>query len=518
MSDELILTVAQMKYCEKYADDNGISYLQLMENAGKALADRMIEICTEKGFKSVLILAGKGNNGGDGFVCAHHMKQAGIDAEIMLCCGMPATDISKAVFEKYREDIELVNCEEAKYAELFSKYDLLLDCIFGTGFKGSFREDILPLFKAIGECGCYKVACDIPSGVNADSGSACDHAFKAEETITMHAYKAGMLLGQGRYLCGGITLCEIGIPDEAVLEDVPENETVLCEPSVSYLRSLLPERPRWGHKGSFGKLICVCGSDHYIGAAAISASAALRTGAGLVELCSTEKVISSVSGSLPECIYSAVKTDEQGFITYENTDMILHKAEGASALLVGCGMGHTPDTEKLAAELVERSPVPVILDADGINSLVPNIDVLSKKKSTVILTPHPAELGRLCGLAPADVLSRRMEIGHAFAEKYGVVLVSKSSETIVFYEDKARLLRFGNTALAKGGSGDMLAGMIGSFTAQAPVNCAEMAQLGCFVMGSAAERLTKTKSARGVLATDIIASLPEFLYELEMAE
>lgn len=518
MNDELILSVSQMKYCEKYADEHGVSYLQLMENAGKALAQRLAQICTERGFKSVLILAGKGNNGGDGFVCAHHLKNAGINADIMLCCGAPATDISKAVFEKYREDISLVQCEETEYSGLFGKYDMLLDCIFGTGFKGSFREDILPLFRALEECESCKIACDIPSGVNADSGCACEYAFSAEETVTMHAVKAGMLTAQGRYLSGRVTVCEIGIPDEAVLEDVPECETLLCEPSAEYLTELLPERPRWGHKGTFGKLLCVCGSDRYIGAAAIAVSAALRTGAGLVELCSTEKVIASCSAKLEECIYTAVKTDSVGFITYDNIGMLLKKAETSTAILIGCGMGHTPDTERLVAELVEKSPVPVILDADGINSLAANIDVLTKKSSTVILTPHPAELGRLCGLSPAEVLARRLDIGHDLARRYGVVLVSKSSETIVFYEDKARLLRFGDTSLSKGGSGDMLAGMTGSFTAQQPSKCAEMAQLACFVMGAAAERLTRARSPRSVLASDIIASLPEFLHALETGE
>lgn len=515
MAEELILSTKQMKLCESYADNEGISYLQLMENAGKALADRVSEICAEHELRSVLILTGKGNNGGDGIVCAHHLRKAGIRADIMLCCGMPATDISKEVFSRYGEESTPIECENADYTELFDKYDMLLDCVFGTGFKGGFREDILPIFKAAQDFGGFKAACDIPSGVNADSGEACEYAFCADETITMHAIKMGMLLSKGRYLCGGMTVCDIGIPDEALMGDLPEVETLLCEPDESYLGSLLPKRQPWGHKGSFGKLICVCGSDSYIGAAGISVTAALRMGVGLVELCSTERVVSAVSSRVCECIYSVMETDTQGFMTSQNAEAILKKAENASALLIGCGIGHTEETEKLVSALVENSPVPVILDADGINSLVPNIDILAKKKSKVILTPHPAELARLCGVPVAQALSERFELGRAFAKKYDVIPVSKSSETIVFYGDKARLLRYGDTALAKGGSGDMLAGIIGSLTAQQPESCEEAAQLGCYIMGRAAEALSSTRSQRGILASDIIASLPAFLKQLE---
>lgn len=535
MSEELILSVKQMKLCESYADSEGVNYLQLMENAGKALAERVGEICTEHGLRSVLILTGKGNNGGDGIVCAHHLRKSGIRADIMLCCGMPVTDISKEVFSEYGEETKLVECENTDYATLFEGYDMLLDCVFGTGFKGGFRENILPIFKAAEVFNGFKTACDIPSGVNADSGEACDHAFRADETITMHAVKTGMLLSKGRYLCGRVTVCEIGIPDEAVMCDSPEMETVLCEPNESYLRSLLPKRQPWAHKGSFGKLICVCGSDSYVGAAGISVTAALRTGVGLVELCSTERVVNAVSSSVYECIYSVMKTDPQGFMTSQNAEAILKKAEGASAMLIGCGLGHTEETEKLVAALVENSPVPVILDADGINSLVPNIDILAKKKSKVILTPHPAELARLCSVPTAQVLSERFELGQAFAKKYDVVLVSKSSETMVFFGDKARLLRYGDTSLAKGGSGDMLAGIIGSLTAQQPENCEDAAQLGCCIMGRAAETLSGSRlqkstassgiiaelpklpvvSQRGILASDVIASLPAVLRQIE---
>jgi NAD(P)H-hydrate epimerase len=336
-------------------------------------------------------------------------------------------------------------------------------------------------------------------------------------TVTFHNKKLGMCLSPARYHCGEISVEDIGIPQRAVVgEDDDEPKEIITQlHDEEVLSGMLPPRIPWGHKGTFGKLVSVCGSESYIGAAGISTLAALRTGVGLVNLCAPKAVINSLSSRILECTYSAMKTDSDGFMTSENVPNILSKLESADCLLIGCGLGHTPETERLVATLVENSPCQIILDADGINSLCPNIDVLSKRKSTVTLTPHPAELARLCGVSTAEILSDRHRYATEFARKYNVTVVSKGAETILTDGDYTNIIAVGNTALAKGGSGDMLAGIIASFSAQNPIRGDSNALLGCYVMGNTAEMLSEERSQRGILATDIIDALPKYLRQLE---
>ena len=509
---ERILTVPQMIFCEQQSDRLGVTLRQLMDNAGEELGRQILGECVRTGKKNVLILVGKGNNGGDGLVAANFLFDSGVIPTVMLCCGEPATELSKAAFEKLHRGIEVTGCD----TRLIAGADIIVDCIFGTGFKGEVRENMHSLFDAVNESSAFKLACDIPSGADANSGQVSGHTVRADMTVTMHAKKLGMVLSPARYYCGEVRVCDIGIPDFSDMADGGELAQVINKPDDrEYFKALLPRRLPWGHKGSFGKLVCVCGSESYIRAAGISAMAALRTGVGLVELCTPEKVIQALSSRMPECTYQKMAADNEGFMTADNADKILSRLEGADALLLGCGLGHTDGTEKLVAQLVESSPVPVILDADGINSLAANIDVLLKKRSAVILTPHPGELARLCGVTVGEILADRQAHAYGLAKKYGVTVVSKSAETLVCSGDECFVMSFGNTALSKGGSGDMLAGITASLMAQQPEKPENAAQLGCYIMGGTAEMLSADRSQRGILAQDIIRALPFFLGKLE---
>ena len=212
-----------------------------------------------------------------------------------------------------------------------------------------------------------------------------------------------------------------------------------------------------------------------------------------------------------------MKTDKDGFMVAENAETILKKCEKASSLLIGCGLGHTAETEKLVAELIEKAEIPIVLDADGINSLCPNIDVLLKKKSTVILTPHPAELARLCGVTVGEVMSDRLGFAYRLSEKYGVTVLAKSADTFAVDGGKVYLCTEGTTALAKGGSGDMLAGIVSSYVAQG-CDALDAAALGSFTLGSTALLAGYKRSERGIIARDVIDALPRFLYDLENAD
>lgn len=528
MIKDRILTVDQMIACERRSEELGVPASELMAAAGEKLAGHILSETMADGqpdTPEVVILAGKGNNGGDGMVAANHLFRSGISVRVVLCCGNPATETAHGAFEKLNKSIEVMFYDgdtTHAWAKAISESTIVVDCIFGTGFSGEIGRELQPLFIHLNTYARRVIACDIPSGVDARSGQAGVLAVTADITVTMHAKKLGMLLSPAKYFCGKVIVDDIGIPAAANTGDpLMENEiyakaSMLSDEQLG--KKFLTSRKPWAHKGTFGKLVCVCGSDRYVGAAGISATAALRMGVGLVEVCSTENVVRSLSANLYECIFSTMKSDDSGCMTSDNAEEILSRLEDAKALLLGCGLGHTPETEKLVAELVEKSPVPVIIDADGINSLVPNIDVLLKKKSTVILTPHPGELAKLCGVSQEEVLSDRLKYAYGLSKKYGITIVSKSSETIVCCADRTEVITAGNTALSKGGSGDMLAGMIASLTAQTKrsslINCI----LACMVMGRCAEVLSTKRSERGILPRDILAYMPFFLKHLESGE
>ena len=528
MIKDRILTVEQMKASEIRSAECGVSAEELMAAAGEKLAGHVISETMSDGqpdTPEVVILAGKGNNGGDGLVAANHLFRGGVSTKVVLCCGNPTTEQAHNAFNKLNKSIEVMFYDgdtTHAWAKAISDSTIVVDCIFGTGFSGEIQRDLQPLFIHLNTYAKRVIACDIPSGVDARSGQAGVLAVTADVTVTMHAKKLGMLLSPAKYFCGKIYVEDIGIPAAAMTgSEIMANEIYCKASSLDNLhlgKKFLTSRKPWAHKGTFGKLVCVCGSDRYIGAAGISASAAMRIGVGLVEVCSTQRVVEALAGNLYECIFSVMESDDKGCISSSNAETILERLTDAKALLLGCGLGNTPETEKLVAELIERSPVPVILDADGINALVPNIDVLLKKKSTVILTPHPGELARLSNVTQEEVLADRLKFTYALSHKYGVTVVSKSSETIVCCADRTEVITAGNTALSKGGSGDLLAGLIASLTAQTKrsslINCI----LACMVLGRCAEELGKKRSERGILARDIVAYLPFFLKQLEGGE
>ena len=503
-----IYSVPQMIRAEKRSDELGVSLSALMDNAGRTLADEIEKECLRLSEDEPVILVGKGNNGGDGIVAAEILAQRGFKPVIALCCGKPSTELASAAMKKLSEGVKVV---EKASGELIRSAKVLVDCIFGTGFRGEISEELMPLFEDIAGSDAFVIACDIPSGANARNGEASKLAVKAELTVTMHRGKLGMYLSPARYLCGEIRVCDIGIPEGA--EEGCEEFAVSFSVYDGKGSELLPERPVWGHKGTFGRALCICGSSRYFGAARMSCEAALRTGAGLVELVSTEKCIDTIAPAMPECIYTKAGSGES--LTAASLGTIEERIRGASAVLIGCGLGCNSQTEELVKGLIEMSEVPLIIDADGINSLCMNIDVLLKKKSEVILTPHPAELARLCGVSVSDVMSDRAGYAIGLASRYGVTVVSKSAETLVANGSSCVVVQTGNTALSKGGSGDMLAGALASVTAQRPDKPMENSILAALIIGESAKALSEVLSERGIIARDILKQIPLTLKDIE---
>lgn len=497
----MILTPKQMAAAEKFAEQNGVTLGQLMDNAGLALSREAAAVAYKNMIKKAVVLCGKGNNGGDGLVCAELLSDMGMEVTAALVCGDPATDLAKAAFDKMSRRVTVA---KEPTPEIFSGCGLVIDAVFGTGFHGELPDRIKEIFAAAEKCSGIKIACDCPSGVNCLDGSAAAGTLHCSKTVTFHAVKAGCLLKPSVGYCGEIVVCDIGIPEhptDLIIQDLREG----------FPAAHLPERPSTGHKGNFGKLTAVCGSLKYRGAALLSCSAAVRSGVGMVEVCSPEEVINGMWTSLPEAIYC--KTDMSD--PDKAAEAVLARAENSTALLVGCGMGHSIETEKFMAALIKNCRIPMVIDADGINSICGNIDILMNAKAQVILTPHPGELARLCSVSVGEAAEKRLELAVGFARKTGAILSAKGADSFITDGKELFISRFGNTALSKGGSGDILAGITASFAAQrtAPLYAAAAAAV---VLGKAAETLSENASCRSISGSDIVGSLPYVFKKLDI--
>lgn len=505
-----ILTPEQMRMAEQASVQLGVGLDKLMDNAGERLGEHILQAAQRLMKRNVVFLVGSGNNGGDGYVAARYLAEAGLDTTVILCCGEPKTELSVSAANKAADKCRFCSRTERAASEALNSADIIADCVFGTGFHGDIRGELSEFFAAVNKLCAYKIACDVPSGVNSHNGQASQNTFCADETVTFHRGKSGLYISPAKAFCARITVADIGIPDgweQGIGLDI-------SMAAAEQAAAMLPYRPEDGHKGTFGKCTLVCGSAKYPGAAMISAMSALRSGVGIVNLCTPAAVISAMGQRIPECTFTAMSTDDEGFISAANIDSILSQLEKSQAAVIGCGLGKNNSTVELVQKIVQQAKCPLLIDADGINCLSEHIDVLKDKQTEIILTPHIGELARLCGEDVKNVLGDVFGYAHAIAEKYGVTVHAKSAQTLTVNGDKCVITDFGCSALSKGGSGDMLAGLIGSLTAQG-VSPADACVLADYIMGSSAKGLCESRSPRAILATDIISEFPYAFYRAE---
>lgn len=506
-----IVTPKQMAEAEQASVKLGVSLEELMGNAGEALAKEILSLAHSKMLDKVVILSGNGNNGGDGFVCAEFLAEAGVISTVILMCGKPKTELSKAAFERLDKKINVIDKSSCEFNDIINRADIIADCVFGTGFHGEIKSELLPYFDDIQKAQAYKIACDCPSGINCLNGQISAGTVKCHKTITFHCSKTGLQFHPAKDYCGEIAVSSIGIPN-GWDNDLDFSINQVGRPEI---KKLLPLRNRNSHKGTYGKLMVICGCEQYMGAAALCAKSALRSGVGIVNLCTPTTVAQSLVSAMPECTFTALKADENGFSTAENVSMIIERSKDCSAIVIGCGLGVTKGTKTLVYEVIKKAKCPIIVDADGINCLSEHIDILEEKQAEVILTPHPAELARLCGISTDEVLSERIKYALTLAKKYKVTVHAKGTQTITAGADgNCFITDFGNTALSKGGSGDMLCGLIGSFRAQGVLSESACLLASC-LLGSTAERLAEDQSERGIIASDIISCIPQELKSWE---
>ncbi len=478
----------QVKELDKYCENMLlIPCRELMARAGKGLAEAVISALKDPKRKSAVIMCGAGNNGGDGFACAKILADGGVD--VALCV---LSDTSKtAEAQHFRElchDIRRVDALDD-----FIGFDVIVDALLGTGVKGELPSEMCELIEAANRADAYRIACDVPTGVDALLGEVGEVCFKADETVTMMLPKAGLYSLPASQMCGKLTVCDLELR-RGRLDGTFDCTSYITD--ESYAR--LPKRSEDSNKGSYGRLLAVCGSDNMPGAASLVCSAALRTGVGLVRLAAPRSVISSVSAQNCEPIYLELPSIDT--FSTDSCEDIIEQAEKSSALLIGCGLGASEELALFVRTLIYALDIPMILDADALNSFGEAFPRVSESKN-VIITPHPLEFSRLTGLSVEEIRSSRISCALEFAKDKNVTVVLKGARTVIARPDGSFTVNTSGTpALAKGGSGDVLAGMIASFAAQGIDKCAERA---AYIHGKAAEMLAKNDSEYGVLPSSL---------------
>lgn len=513
-----IVTSKQMYQAECRAVARGIDFPQLMENAGTACAKLIKKhFCISRSNPlNVLIVCGKGKNGGDGFVIARKLWEYGADVSVILSCGEPKDKISQDMFSlaestgidiyRYDGDLNALN-------KVVDEADVIVDAVFGTGFSGALNQPLSILAKTVNAATAPKVAIDVPSGADCDSASVEGTAFKADITIAISAYKPIHVMKPYNSICGRLMVADIGITDD----DFKNLDSMVCFTlNHNDIRRMLPRRKPVSNKGTYGRALCVCGSMRMTGAAILATKGALRTGAGLVTAAFPQAAYPAIAPNLVESLLLPLETNFEGTFSFSALNAITENANKSTATLIGCGLGFNKDTTRLVHSAIREIKTPLIIDADGINALSTNIDILREAQAPVIITPHPGEMSRICGKSIAEIIANPIMTAFEFSRKYGVTVVLKGANTIVCGtgENEVYVNTTGNAGLAKGGSGDLLAGMTVSLLAQG-MKPFEAAVSAVFLHGFCADAVAEKTSMRGMLPSDVLNYLPELFSKFE---
>ncbi|MEG0456954.1 MAG: NAD(P)H-hydrate dehydratase [Oscillospiraceae bacterium] len=503
----LILTTEQMKHLENISANMGVDHMRLMENAG-SIAAKKINDTTSLENKNVVILCGKGNNGGDSAVVARKLIGQCKKISLIVVSSIPSTKQAYDMFERLvGTSVEILQCDfdqSTAFTRIINA-DIIIDGIFGTGFKGQLTGKIADIITACNNakmsCGC-KFSLDIPSGIEGDTGVCANNCFKADYTIVFGAYKLAQFTSPADLYFGEVLFADIAIPKGAM--DVCKYTAKITD--TEYFKAKFPLRDKIANKGDFGKVLNIAGCKEMTGAAYLSTISCLRSGAGLVCLASSEYVCQTLGSKLIENTFLPLKENENGFISSSNIPLILKRCENATAITIGCGLGLCSDTKQIVYSL--------IIDADGINAISENINILKTAKAKIIITPHPGEMARLLKKDIKYVRQNRIKVAQEFAVEYGVCVVLKGHGSVICSPDGTmHISNKGGPVLAKGGSGDVLTGIIGAFISQG-LSLFDRAALGVYVHGMTGDICANQFGVCSVIARDIIDMLKTVFKQL----
>lgn len=486
------LTPPEISELDRQTINAGTPGLVLMERAGLAVA-RTVSRMVSPSEGSIVVYTGPGNNGGDGFVAARLLSESGYRVLVRPSFGPSSkiTDDCRVNMERYIFSGGIVSHEPQRSAAL------AVDALLGVGFTGNLRGGTLDLAVECAGLGSPVVSVDIPTGVDGLTGKCDRAAIAADVTVTFAAPKLGLLIPPGCGMCGSLILEDIGI-------HIPENNLrrVMNMPGV---RSLLPARPVDSHKGTYGKVLVLAGSEQMPGAAIMASLGALRSGAGLVEMCVPLPASPAVAGRIPEtlCTY---------FLPGDVTS--LPDQENCTVALIGPGMGASGGTERILRHILGTWKIPLVIDADGLNVIDAGLaDMLRAYSGQIVITPHPGELKRLTGCG--DDLNAKFSAAEKTARALGISVLLKGKPSQVFSPDGHRtLIPVGNHGLATGGSGDVLAGMAAGFIAQGSPGFDALI-LASYIHGLTSEIIASASASRSMIPTDITDNIGRAVFLIE---
>jgi hydroxyethylthiazole kinase-like uncharacterized protein yjeF len=513
-----LVTGEEMQRAER---ECGVPIPDLMENAGLAAAQEAWLLLGEIAERRILVLAGPGNNGGDGLVAARHLKDWGADVIVALIKPRSDDDANFTQLTE-REVPVIVLTEDAangyqRLTEALGGAELVVDALLGTGRARPIEGDLAEVMRRLSEARASRLpprllAVDLPTGLDADTGAVDPLCVAADHTVTFAFSKIGLHVLPGSHYTGHVEVVDIGIPSDlaaGVTTELMDNRLAA---------GLLPDRPLEGHKGTFGSALIVAGSPHYVGAAYLACMGALRAGPGLVTLACAKSIHPILATKLTETTFEPLNDYEGALSAAEVHDVQRVIESGYEGLLVGPGLGQGGYQQAFMKALVPNLSTDhlkgVVIDADGLNNLA-KVDGWHRSLNVpAVITPHPGELSRLTGLAVAETQRDRLAVAKKYATELNVTLVLKGANTVVAHPDgRVRLSPFANPALASGGTGDVLAGVITGLIAQG-VDTFDAASLGVHLHARAAENVSRGIGNTGVIAGDLLPQLPRIINEM----
>ncbi len=505
-----VLTPQQAAALDAASVERGVSVGSLMENAGFAVARAVVSLSGGTYGRRVVVVCGKGNNGGDGLVAARYLDRWGAGVTVLLLAEPAALSDPAATNLRRMFDLgaRVLTSTPGRLEWELSRSDVAVDAIFGTGFRGTADGRYGSAILALRDFGGPVVAADIPSGVDGASGAVEGPAVVARTTVTFGALKPGVVFLPGAAFAGDVQVADIGFPDGLVT-----SELVLTEPADA--AGLVRPRVTGSHKRSAGVVLVVAGSRAMPGAAVLATRAAYRAGAGLVTLASVPAALDVAQRSVVEAISLSLPETDAGSISGAAWPALEERLASVDAVAIGPGLSRDDDTAGLVRRLVAASPVPLVVDADGLNAF-PEGTGLSERRSPAVLTPHAGEFARLTGVDPAELPADR--VGHAreAARAFDAVLLLKGPRTIIAGPDGRTIVNpTGGPSLATGGTGDVLTGTIAAGLARG-LDPTDAAVLGAYVHGLAGD-LAGAVLGDGTTARDVVERLPEAIRRLERA-
>lgn len=505
-----IVTAAEMQAMDRETIESiDIPGRVLMENAGRGATRCFLERIYEKNRGRVGVIAGRGNNGGDGFVMARYLAQRGIEVCVFLLSTQDRVQGDAAA------NLNLLNALNVPVIEMPDEQHLndhrtqlhhvacWIDAIFGTGLNADVRGYYKTVIDFINAMQNPVFAVDIPSGLNADTGQPCGTAIRAAATTTFGFPKIGHVVHPGVEYCGQIDVIDIGIP--SVVSDAAANMTTLT--TGEHIQRLLPQRSPQSHKGHTGHTLIVAGATGKTGAAAMTATTALRIGAGLVTLAVPRPLNPILENQVIEAMTIPVADDGTGAFAADAFDIIQQTWQDKRCVALGPGVGTSGGTRELVQRIVKECPLPLVIDADGLNNLAADMSLLKQRSAPTILTPHPGEMARMTGLSTADIQADRMTAVRDLARRYKVVVALKGAATLISAPDgRVWINPTGNAGMASGGMGDVLTGAVAGLIAQ---GCTpEEATVAAVYLHGLAADLLAVDTPVGYLATEVMDTLP----------